>query len=124
MPRLPAWLVRPRGISKNKGEIVIHFKGKEFPLKSLFIRQEAALAKQLMRLRDEDLEVKADAMIEIVRIQTGIDVGDLNAGTLEEIRATFGEIMAERAAARESADGASAEARSEAQAEGKAGAVG
>ena len=84
---------------------MITFKGKEYPIRTLFIRDEAKLAKQMMRLQDADLEVKADAMIEIIRVNTGIDLGDLNGATLEEIRVTFGQIIAERAALRGKIEG-------------------
>ena len=77
---------------------MIKFKEKEYQLKNLFIREEAALAKQMQRLADEDLTIKADAMIEACHIMTGIDKGDLNGSKLAEISTLMREIMAERAA--------------------------
>lgn len=74
----------------------VNFKEKKYELKKLFIREEAALAKQLQRLADEDLEIKADAMIEVCAILTGIDKGDLNGSSLNEVNALMKEIMAER----------------------------
>ncbi len=92
---------------------MIKFKGKEYQLRTLYIRQEVALAKQFRRFQEDDIETKADAMVEVVRLYTGIDVGDLNGSTLDEVRGVFDQIMQERAAARVSAE-------PEAQAEGKA----
>jgi hypothetical protein len=79
---------------------VITFKGKQYPLRTLFIRDEAKLAKQFDRFKDEDLEIRTDAMIEIVRVNTGIDLGDLNGSTLAEIRDVLNQVMAEREALR------------------------
>lgn len=94
MPELPAWLVRRSGIFL--GDTMIEFKGKQYELKPLFIRQEAALAKQWQRLKDPDFEVRADAMIEVARIYTGIDIGDLNGSSLEEVRQLNAQIALER----------------------------
>lgn len=83
---------------------MVTFKGKQYELKRLFIREEAKLAKQLGRLQDGDLEIKADAMIEVCRVMTGIDIGDLNGSTFAEIRDLQGALIDERAAARKAAD--------------------
>ncbi len=77
---------------------MVTFKGKEYALKQLFVRQEAAFAKQLQRLADDDLETKADAMVKACVILTGIDEGDLNGSTLEEVNVLMRAIMTERAA--------------------------
>lgn len=73
------------------------FKDKEYQLKQLFIRDEAALAKQMVRLGNEDLEVKADAMVEACHILVGVDKGDLNGSSLAEVSQLMREILAERA---------------------------
>jgi hypothetical protein len=95
---------------------MVNYKGKEYQLTPLVIRDEAKLAKHFQRMQSEDFEIKADAMIEIVRVQTGIDIGDLNGGTLDEVRAVFTAIMEERKALRE----AEPKIKDEAQGEGKA----
>ena len=75
---------------------MISLKGKDYQLKTLFIRDEAKLAKQLQLLADSDLEVKAEAMIQTCHILTGIDVGDLGGSTIAEVRDLLNLIMAER----------------------------
>ena len=75
---------------------MVKFKGKEYALKELFIREEAALAKQYQRIASEDLEIKADAMVEAIHIMTGIDKGDLNGSKLAEISAVMREITIEK----------------------------
>ncbi len=80
---------------------MVKFKGKEYQLKTLFIRDEAALAKQLQRIQSDDIEVKAEAMVKACHIMTGIDEGDLNGSKMAEISVLVREIMAERAQARE-----------------------
>ncbi len=94
---------------------MVKFKDKEYQLKMLFVRQEAALAKQLQRLSNEDLEIKADAMIKACVIMTGVDEGDLNGSTLDEVNSLMRSIMAERSKGLENKD--------EAQETGKAVAV-
>ena len=80
---------------------MITFKGKQYELRTLFVRDEAKLAKQLSRFREEDIETQADAMIEVARVLTGIDIGDLNGSSFKEIRELFTDILAQRTNARE-----------------------
>ena len=74
---------------------MVVFKGKEYPLKELFVRQEAALAKQQRRLTTDDVEIQTDAMIEAIRVYTGMDIGDLNGTKFKDIMELFANIIDE-----------------------------
>ena len=78
---------------------MIKFKDKEYQLKTIFIMDEAKLAKQYKLLSSDDEVSKATGMIEICHILTGADVGDLNGSSLKQVSEFLRSIMNERAAA-------------------------
>lgn len=62
-------------------EFSVEFKGKAYPLRQLFLQDDAKVLKYSKRLSESDNDpvIIAECAVQIVNISTGIDVGDLNA---------------------------------------------
>ncbi len=68
-------------------EFSVKFKDKEYPLKDLFLQDEAKVLKAIKKMQEsgEDPEVIAECGVKVISISTGIDVGDLNALTYNKL---------------------------------------